>query len=122
MDADEFPAQQLVRWVMDDRAILNAPKLADALGYPARNKEKGVGRWIAGETSPRYDPTLRLLSLAGLLDEDAIRARQLADEQAASGTTAQEEATAAEAAAAEATESIPERARRARPRRGRDTG
>jgi hypothetical protein len=57
--------------------------LARAIGLTGQDEDKRVQNWVNGDTAPNYDGTMRLLQLAGWLNEDRLRAAQAAGQRAA---------------------------------------
>lgn len=54
----------------------SARELARKLGLAGYDAPKRVERWLRGENTPRFDQTIELLRLAGLLNERRLVAAQ----------------------------------------------
>jgi hypothetical protein len=65
-----IPAADLVQLVMRKLGVTGDTAFAKKLGLTGYEAPKDVKRWRTGESGPRYDVTMLMLDMAGLLVDD----------------------------------------------------
>lgn len=78
----QLRADELAYAAMRRTGATSARDLARKLGLTSYDAPKRVERWLRGENEPRYEQTVELLQLAGLLNEAGLEAARAEAEAA----------------------------------------